>query len=87
MGLVDVQKCCPMKVFDLKSRKGKVINEVVDGIDIEDIGQLEKALDGQDGIEVEASRLRDCTYCRECIRLPKREKVVELMKDKTHFTF
>lgn len=86
-----------MKVFDLKGKakgKGKgegkdskLINKLVDTIDIEDIGQLESVISDYESVEVVPSRLRSCTYCRECIRLPKREKIVELLKDKTHFTF
>lgn len=36
--LVDIYKCCPMKVFDLKAKGNKKLNKIVD--DIEDIGQI-----------------------------------------------
>jgi len=44
--LVDIYKCCPMKVFDLKAKGSgnKKLNKIVD--DIEDISQIDTILGG-----------------------------------------
>lgn len=41
--LVDIYKCCPMKVFDLKAKGNKKLNKIVD--DIEDISQINAIMD------------------------------------------
>mmetsp|Transcript_24915 Transcript_24915/g.41661 ORF Transcript_24915/g.41661 Transcript_24915/m.41661 type:complete len:373 (+) Transcript_24915:298-1416(+) len=49
-----------------------------DVFDIEEIGNVKTA---------KVSRPRDCTICRECLRLPGWEEKVELRRIKDHFIF
>jgi len=56
----EIYKCCPLKVFDLTKKNKKVL-------DIEDIKET-------DTVKLTATRTRDCTFCRECIRDENREK-------------
>lgn len=69
--LVDL---CPMKVFD-----------------IEDLGSkgkgLAKGAKGRKGMGVVVARPRDCTVCRECIRLEGWADKVRLARVPDHFIF
>lgn len=69
-----------IQVQNIDGPTAQEIKEVcpMDVFDIEDIGGAPT---------LKAARPRNCTMCRECIRNPKHQKAVKLMRVRDHFIF